>query len=188
MSESTAIAMIKGAIRMLENKFDDLILHAQEDMTTNCVNIRHLRHSIIRLPYKLKNEHGKVVRECHDDLRKAESVDDVFLIFDDYWDFLNYSLLQHIIDRHASNMVKNEMGEYAKEIHQFKKTTSLHHFSKVYKRKPKKVDNEFRRLVSEYNIDWSAATLEDVDQFRSAICSEPSLFAFALQLACIVFG
>ena len=182
------IGMINAAIKNLEEKFDDLVLHAQDDMITNHVDLRHLRHSIIRLPCQLKSEHKKFIKEVKDDLMKAESVDCIFLIADDYWDFLNYSLLQHIIERHASAEVKKEIEEYAQEILAFRKETSLRSFSKANKRKPKKANDEFKKLVSEHNIDWSTATLEDVEQFRNDICSELSLFCFSLQLAAVTTG
>ena len=182
------IDKINAAIQELEKKFDDLVLQAQEDMTTNHVDVRHLRHSITRLPCQLKSEHKEFIKEVKDDLKKAESVDDVFLIADEYWDFLNYTLLQHIIDRHASAEVNTEMRRFAQEILAFRKETSLYGFSKANKRKPKKANDEFKKLVSEHKIDWSTATLEDVEQFRNDICSELSLFSFSLQLAAVTTG
>ena len=181
---------INATIQELEKKFDDLVLRAQEDMTTNHVDVRHLRHSITRLPCQLKDEHKEFLQEVKDDLKKAESVDDVFLIADEYWDFLNYSLLQHIIDRHASAEVNKEMKRFAQEILAFRKETSLHGFSKANSslRKPKKANDEFKKLVSKHNIDWSTATLEDVERFRNDICSELSLFSFSLQLAAVTVG
>ena len=180
--------MINATIQQLEDKFDDLVLHAQEDMTTNHVDVRHLRHTITRLPCQLKSEHSKFIQKVKDDLRRVESVEDVFLIANEYWDFLNYSLLQHIVNRHASAEVKKEMKEFAQKILAFRKETSLRGFSKANKRKPKKANDEFRKLVSEHNIDWFTATLEDVEQFRNDICSELSLFNFSLQLAAITTG
>ena len=157
-------------------------------MTTNHVDVRHLRHSVKCLPSHLKSEHEHFTKEKEDALRKAKSVDDVFFTADGYWDFLNYSLLQHIIDRHASDEIKKEMERYAEKIVSFRKKTSLRGFSKAYKRKPKKADEKFKKLVSEHNFDLSTATLEDVEQFRNDICSELSLFTFSLQLAALTTG
>ena len=128
------------------------------------------------------------IEKKEEKLSKAKRVEDVFLTANGYWDFPNYSLLQHIIDRHASDEIRKEMERYAEEITQFRKRTCLRVFSKVYKRKPKKVDDEFKKLVSEHNIDWSTATLEDVEQLRNGICSELSFFSFSLQLAAVTTG
>ena len=182
------IEMTKAAIKQLEEKFDDLVLCTRKYMITIHVDVQDLLHSITRLPGDLKSEHELFIEKKEEKLSKAKRVEDVFLTANRYWDFLNYSLLQHVIDRHASDEIKKEMEGYAQEIAQFRKKTCLRVFSKVYKRKPKKADDQFKKLVSEHNIDWSTATLEDVEQFRNDICSELSLTAFSLQLAAVTTG
>ena len=187
-SNSELIEMTKAAIKLLEEMFDDLVLGTRKYMTTTHVDVQDLLHSITRLPGDLKSEHELFIEKKEKKLSRAKKIEDVFLTANRYWDFLNYSLLQHIIDRHASDEIKKEMKGYADEIAQFRKKTCLRVFSKVYKRKPKKADNHFKKLVSEHKFDWSTATLEDVEQFRNDICSELSLSAFSLQLAAVTTG
>ena len=120
---------------------------------------------------------------------KAQSVDDLFYAADDYWDFLNFSLLEHLINRHASEEIKVEVVEYGQKIRVFRKKTPLNIFSKVYQRKEvRKVDNNFRKIVTEHKIDWSTATLEDVETLRNQLCSELSLYEFSLQVAVLISG
>lgn len=178
----------KKAIDQLEKNFDDLVLHAQDDMIFNKVDVRHLRHSITRLPGDLKDEHEQFLKEEKEEIRKAEKVEDVFFTAEGYWDFLNYSLLQHLIDRHATDKIKDEMEEHDDRIKVFRKETFLCTFSKAYKRKPKQVDHKFREMVTEHDMDWSVATLEVVEQFRNCVCSELSLRKFCLQLAAVTLG
>ena len=187
-SNSELIEMTKAAIKRLEEMFDDLVLGTRKYMTTTHVDVQDLLHSITRLPGDLKSEHELFIEKKEKKLSRAKKIEDVFLTANRYWDFLNYSLLQHIIDRHASDEIKKEMKGYANEIAQFRNKTCLRVFSKVYRRKPKKADDHFKKLVSEHKIDWSTATLEDVEQFRNDICSELSLSAFSLQLAAITTG
>ena len=180
--------MTKEEEKQLEKTFDDIILHAQEDMIRNKIKIRYLRHSIIRLPGDLKREHEFFVEKVKTELKKAESIEDIFLILDDYWDYLNYSLLEHIVDRHvSSDEVKKEMTEYAKEISSFRMKTRLNIFYHVHKRIPK-VDEKFRSVVTKQAVSWSTATLEDVEKFRNDLCSELSLQTFSLQLAVVARG
>ena len=187
-SNSELIEMTKATIEQLEEKFDDFVSRARKYMITTHVDVQDLLQSITRLPGDLKSEHNLFIEKKEEKLSRATRVEDVFLTANRYWDFLNYSLLQHIIDRHANDEIKKEMKGYADEIAQFRKKTCLRVFSKVYKRKPKKADDEFRKLVSEHNIDWSTVTLEDVEQFCNDICSELSLSAFSLQLAAVTTG
>ena len=158
-------------------------------MISNKVEVRRLRHSFFRRPGDVKNEHKYFVKEKEDKLMKAQSVDDLFYAADDYWDFLNFSLLEHLINRHASEEIKVEVVEYGQQIRAFRKKTPLNIFSKVYQRKEvRKVDNNFRKIITEHNIDWSTATLEDVETFRNQLCSELSLYEFSLQVAVLISG
>ena len=178
----------KEDIKQLEKTFDAVALHAQDDMMKNNVKVQELRYSVVRLPGDLKSEHHFFVKEAKAELRKAESVDDIFLVTGDYWDFLNYSLLEHLVDRHASEEVKKEMAEYVEQVKVFRRDTPLQLFSKVYKRKPRKVDEKFRKMVTEHKMDWDTATLEDVERFRNDMNSELSLSVFSLSLAVVVRG
>ena len=157
-------------------------------MIRNKIEVLHLRHSIIRLPGDLKNEHHIFIKKVKAELKKAESIADIFFTVDDYWDFLNYSLLEHIIDRHASDNVKKEMAEYVAQVSAFRRKTRLDKFSEIYKRKEKKVDEKFRTLVTEHDIHLSTTTLEKVEEIRHDICSELSLREFSLQLAAVAPG
>ena len=187
-SEAKLIEMTKATIKQLERKFEDLVTHARKYMVATNVDVQDLLQSMTLLQGDLRSEHKLFIQEKGEKLRKAESINDVFLTANEYWDFLNYSLLQHVLDKHASDEIKKAMEGYAEEITQFRKKTKLRVFSKVHKRKPKKADDKFKELVSEHNIDLSTATLEDVEQFRNDICNELSLFPFSLQLAALTPG
>ena len=177
----------KGEEKQLEKMFDDIILRVRKDIMRNKIDIPDLRHSIIRLPGDLKSEHEFFIDKVKAELKKAESIEDIFLILDDYWDYLNYSLLEHIVDRHvSSDEIKKEMTEYAKEIRSFRMKTRLNIFYHVHKRRPK-VDEKFRSAVAKQDIDRFTA-LEDVEKFRNDLCSELSLQTFSLQVAVVAQG
>ena len=188
IGKSKEIDEAEEEIKQLEKTFDDIIICAQDDMMQNKVEVRHLRHSIVRLPRHLKCEHQFFVQKVRKKLEKAKTIEAIFLIVDDYWDFLNYSILEHIIDRHASDDVKTKMAEYVEQIKSFRRGTRLKVFSQVYKRKPRNVDEKLRKLISTQKVNWSTATLEDAERFRNDFCSELSLFDFSLELAVVTQG
>ena len=158
-------------------------------MISNEVEVRHLRQSIFLRPGDLRSEHKSFVKENKAELKGAESIEDLFITADEYWDFLNFSLLKHLINRHASEEIKVEVVEYGQQICAFRKKTPLNIFSKVYQRKEiRKVDNNFCKIVTEHKIDWSTATLEDVETFHNILCSELSLYEFSLQVAVLISG
>ena len=189
IGKSKEIDEAKEEVKQLEKKFDARVLSAQDDMIHNKVEVRHLRHSIIRLPRDLKSEHHSFLsKKVKKKLEKAKTIEAIFLIVDDYWNFLNYSLLEHIIDRNASDDIKKEMAEYIAQVSAFRRKTRLDKFSKIYKRNERKVDETFRTLVTEHDIHLSTTTLETVEEIRHDICSELSLEEFSLQLAAVAPG
>ena len=158
-------------------------------MISSKVEVRHLRQSFFLRPRDLRSEHKAFVKENKAELKGAESIEDLFITADEYWDFLNFSLLKHLINRHASEEIKVEVVEYGQQICAFRKKTPLNIFSKVYQRKEiRKVDEKFSKIITEHNIDWSTATLEDVEMFRNQLCSELSLYEFSLQVAVLISG
>ena len=180
---------IKAEIDQLEKKFANLTFNAQEDMISNKVEVRHLRQSFFLRPRDLRSEHKAFVKENKAELKGAESIEDLFITADEYWDFLNFSLLQHLINQHASEEIKVEVVEYGQQICAFRKKTPLNIFSTVCKRKEiGKVNEKFSKIITEHIIDWSTATLEDVETFRNQLCSELSLYEFSIQVAVLISG
>ena len=167
-------------VNELEKMFDTIALLAMRDMRTNNVDVTTLRYTLIHLPCNLKEEHHFFVKKIKAELKKSQTIDEIFCIAGEHWDFLNYSLLDRIISRHCSSAVRKAMDKYVKQICNFRKKTLLKDFSKVYKRRPKKYDDELRALVTMHKIDWDKATLEDAETFRNDITSELCLFDFAL--------
>ena len=183
-----AVETTRGLIKELENEFHTIVLRAPEDMKENEVDAGQLRLSLVNLPVDLKNKLDYFKKEIKDNVIAATSVDDIFLNISDYWDYLNYFLLEHIIDHHASEKVREIMGKYVKKIRSFRRKTNLHIFSKAHERIPRKVDKKLRQMVTEHDMDWATATLEDIDKFRNDINSELFLSNFALLIYKVTHG
>ena len=174
----------------LEEKFDALVVRAEKHLSDTKVGLRELRQVIIRVPKHLI-EYKKIlkfVQENEKKFLKAENIEEVFTTANYYWHFLNYSLLQHIIERFGSNDMKKEMEKYATEITVFRKNTLIKPFSKVYKFRSDFKNDERKKIVSKLEIDFSTATLEDVEKHYCDLLSELSLPEFSLQLAEIQDG
>ena len=55
----------------------------------------------------------------------AKSVDEVFMILDDYWDYTNYELLQYLVEKFGESGLKKEMNKYVAELEEFEKKTTI---------------------------------------------------------------
>ena len=47
-----------------------------------------------------------------------------------YWDFINYSLLEHVINEFGSDQLKEDMRQYIADLEEFRKTTTVAQFAK----------------------------------------------------------
>ena len=184
------VKVIKTAMKILEKNFFDLVSSTKKHMITESIDVDQLRDVVTILPTILKDDHKKFVRENKDEFLKAKRIEDIFCIANEYWDFLNYSLLQHIIDGYGSDEIQSKMEAFDEEVRIFRRNTLLKPFSKVYHRKPKlKNEEERRNLISVHKkINLANTTLEDVEKYRNELCSELSLYVFSLQLAEIQDG
>ena len=152
------------------------------------VAVQNLKFSILCLPRNLKREHKKFVKEAKDDIRSAESADDVMYVIGEHYDYLHYSLLGYVINLYGSTELKEKMSEYVRQVESFRKETRLEVFSEVCDDEPEKINGRFATMVTKHEMDWKTATLEDVERFRIQVCRELSLYDFSLNLLKVARG
>ena len=174
-------------ITQIQKRYIEISTNAAEEMSEN-VSVRNLRYSFISLPPKLKKERKNFVREAKSDFQKAKSVDDIFDVVGEHFDYLRYSPLKYAIDLYGSDELKKEMAGYESEMKMFRKETRLEIFSEVCDDAPEKVNGNFSEMVTKHDIDWATATLEDVERFRVEVCRELSLYDFSLNLVRVSRG
>ena len=152
------------------------------------VAVQNLKFSILCLPRNLKREHKKFVKEAKDDIRSAESADDVMYVIGEHYDYLHYTLLGYVINLYGSTELKEKMSEYVRQVESFRKETRLEVFSEVCDDEPEKINGRFATMVTKHEMDWKTATLEDVERFRIQVCRELSLYDFSLNLLKVARG
>ena len=183
----TDMEMTRKRMHDLHEEYNDLHICAAEEMSNN-VKIKKLRFSILILPPDLKKKHKKFVMEAKQDIKKAESADDIMYVVAEHFNYLQYSLLHYIIGQYGSDKLKQRMQDYIKSIESFRKETRLKIFSEACDDEPDEINEKFVTMVSKHEMDWSTATLEDVEKFRSKICRELSLYDFSLTLLKVARG
>ena len=83
-----------------------------------------------------------------------------------YWDFLNYGLLEHVINQCGSADLKQQMQDYVDELSTFKQTTRLCDFIKSWPcRDDGPPEDRLKKVVIKMKHDWSQCTLQDVDPY-----------------------
>ena len=169
---------IPERIQTMEMKFDQLVDKVQDGLL---VPLQRLKRCITRLPASIKYQHIAFIRENLSDIKESESMEDIFLLLNLYWDFLNYTLLEHIATNFGNNDTKVAMANYVTELVEFRKATNLSDFISHWPCTGK-VPPDMSKLLIKMDKNWSNCTLEDVEQFRRTLTQKLLLPSFAVLL------
>ena len=125
----------------------------------------------------------KVFTKSHiSDLFKADNIAEQFGTMNFHWNYLDPSLLDHLVSDFNLEEVKGEMETYKSDLGQFRKKTPLTLFCRAQKRKRVRLSPDFQEVVAEF--DWpNDVTLDVVEQFRQEYASHYNLHEFAMMVA-----
>ena len=89
-------------------------------------DLDEFRIEITLLPTWFREEHIKqYIKDNLPQLYHADSIPQIFGLLNIRWDYLHYSLLQHIIDLYGSVDTKELMKSYIKNVKSFQQETTL---------------------------------------------------------------
>ncbi len=155
---------------------------AVEEITEKRITVTDFRQTLMILPSSIKNENKHFIKSNYSLFEEAKSIESIFLHLNFYLSFIDFSLLEHIIERFGSDSLKRDMSNYAEDMRQFKMKTPV---SEVLDHLPRYSDTPvgYSRLTLKLNFDVRTATLEDVDTYRKHFASEFLLSQLALSLS-----
>ena len=181
---------VKQHVRELETKFLALADKARQAVKLSGITLSQFCMLLTQIPASMKDEKITIryFRENIQVFEQCSSIDAIFYHLNLYWDFMNYGLLEHIIDRLEDDEFKQEMEKYKHELTAFRNTTTLREFSSLMYHKSTKVPCDLRKLVTKHDKSWMDRTLEEVEQFREKFSVKFSLSKFSLILIQIEKG
>ena len=129
------------------------------------------------------DDHHKMFTESHvSDLFQAPDIPEQFGTMNSHWNYLDPSLLDHLVRDFNLEEVKGEMETYKSDLGQFRKKTPLTLFCRAQKRKRVRLSPDFQEVVTEFH--WrNDVMLEDVEQFQQEYASHYGLHEFAMMVA-----
>ena len=122
----------------------------------------------------------------------AKNIDDIFEILDDFWDYTDYALLQHLVERFGEEALKKEMSEYVAALEQFEKGTTIQESNTASSssRYPRRNINQilfgyldnFSTVDLQLHRDPAVYTLYDARQLEESIAKRTCLEPYAVRL------
>ena len=178
-----------GQVKRLNVRFIKLQIRLRRELMSNQVSVEDVQDSITLLPTSIRTEHYQFIKECSDDIEKADSIRSLFRHLNLYWTYLEYSLMDHIIESHSdklSNELKKVMRVYMEDMETFKKRTTVEQLLQVglgcIRKDP---PPGFSCLKMKLEREPSDFTLEELEAVRRRIGIEFNLPTFALMLASV---
>ena len=132
-----------------------------------------------------QDQHRKFIEHYLMKLEPGVTVGDLLCRLNLYWNFLNYNLLQHLVDMFGDEQLKHDMEDYVEALKVFRANTKLCDFIDnwpIRGQKPPKAD--LCKLVIKMVMDkkWEECTLEDVEMFEETLTHKFLLPDFVLHL------
>ena len=189
MPLATSTDEVKAMIAHLEEGFKYLRTTVRECLEKQRVIVSQVAEALTSLSPDDDERHKIFTKSNVTVLYRAANISEQFGTMNFHWNYLDPSLLEHLVKEFHLEQVKDRMKAYKSALQQFRKKTPLKIFCQTQRRKRKKFDEDFRELVAEF--DWPEkenVTLEDVEQFRQEYASEYSLHECAMMIAQIHFG
>ena len=164
-------------------KYDNLVANAVEtfsewqEMSPNF--FRKLRASVAVLPTSLKYQHQYFLKQHSSEIAKTTTVEEIFGILNRYCNFLNCSLLAHIVNKFGDEGLKKEVRAYTTALKEFRSRTKITDFSKTCAEKSE-IPPEFVTLKMRMGGNWEHCTLEDIEEQRKSLAQKSSVADYAI--------
>ena len=162
---------MESQIKKFERKFQDLNIEARKELeekhNSRCVEI--LKDELTSLPRSIAREHHKYVTSL---TKRKHPFTNLSLFFQHLnlycWNFLEYQVLESLIEGNCSEFLKDKMSRYAKDVEGFRQKTTITDFIKCGRHlvKKKSIPPRFKKITLEHAIDPDVYTLAELDAFR----------------------
>ena len=128
-----------------------------------------LLQTLTLLPLNLREEYQEVILTKLPSLSREGSISKLFLHLNPLFSFLDYGLLQYIIDEFGSTVLKARMQKYCHNIHIFMNQTTVQQMV-GYLPRGEEVSPHVSRVLAEINKDPQTVKLSELDNLRREIC------------------
>ena len=176
-----------AAIKILKKKFNALKKEIRECLDNHKIIVQDVADMLTSLSPDDDKCHQIFLKEHIKMLNTAVDNNELFMTMNFHWNYLDPSLLNHLVTELELVEVKPDMTTYQSELKQFRTKTPLNLFCQTQRRKSVELSPQFRKMVAKCN--WpSDVSLEVLEQFRQEYASHYKLHQFAMMVADVRFG
>ena len=173
---------VKDTIETLKTKFNSLKKKIRECLDKHKVGVTDVADALTSLSPDDDECHKLFLKDNVEKLYGASSNTVLFGTMNFHWNYLDPSLLNHLVRELKLVEVKPDMITYQSELKQFRMKTPLNLFCQTQRKKNVELSPQFRKIIAKCN--WpNNVTLEVCEQFRQEYASHYKLHEFAMMVA-----
>lgn len=181
----TTVNDVRTTIKQLRNQFKVMRNATEEALEKARIGMKEVASALMSIPAAKKKSHQHLklfLRESNKAFFKSESIPELFGLVDLHWSYLEYHLLEYLIQEFVHKCLQSQMELYKHHLYRFMENTPLTLFWEADEDKEiPHIKPEFATMVTEHN--WPpTVTLMDVERFRRAFVSEYCLHECAMML------
>ena len=109
-------------VKHFENRFGILVDKACQDVMKRKLEPSVFLSRVTTLPVSDRAQHRSFIEKELKDIPPPVTFDKIWTRLTLYWDFLNYGLLEHVINKLGSEDLKYQMQDYVDELFVFKRS------------------------------------------------------------------
>ena len=173
-----SLAEIESQMELLENEFEALKDDVYESIKDQPVD--RFKAKLTSFKVRDKEYHMDYMKKA---IRKKVTVTDIWVSLNKYFNFLNHTILQHILTKFTDRTLQQRMDRYKDKLHIFFRQTRLCDFLQCWpllEQSPP--TEELRQFVVKSTKNWDTCTLEDLDNMKGRIATMLLLPDFLLIL------
>ena len=184
-TSAMGVKKMQQEIATLVTKYDDLVSRTVEtfsEMQEDSPHfIRRLRATVAVLPTSLKYQHQYFLEHHSSQIAKSTTVEEILSILNNYCDFLNCSLLAHIIGKFGDDKLQKQLRNYMEALREFRSQTKIADFMETCTGSPN-LSPEFAALETKMSPEWEHRTLEEAEEYRNTMTQKSSLANYVVSL------
>ena len=169
---------LEEEIKQFEEKYADLVASVRNAFKRGGGSFEKVRNCLLQLPVSLK-QYARLLQCEASRLARASSIDELFFILSPHWDFLNPSLLAHLVQRFGDDQTKKSVDEYLEELRKFRMRTKLSDFIDKWTGTPLPDTQE---IVMELEDNWGEQSLEQLEVLRIEVSRKRCLGDYVMSL------
>ena len=178
---------VMATIEVLKKKFNSLKKATRECLEKHKILVQDVAEVLTSLSPD-DDECNRIFLESHiKAFATAVNNSELFMTMNFHWNYLDPSLLNHLVTELELVEVKPDMTIYQSELQQFRMKTPLNLFHQTQRKKKVKLSPEFKEMVAEFKLP-NEVSLEVLEQFRQEYASHYKLHEFAMMVADVRSG